>query len=137
MLMKYLLNESVIKGALEGDADCGEAIEAILRRCDSLVLNEEWCRKCLAEVQRQAHTTIGLRLLKVLNNAWVSRGKLVQVIDKPSALSDESDIHHKDLWLVRLAVASGACLVTEDGKLLEVLRRKGILCSDARAVVGG
>jgi rRNA-processing protein FCF1 len=61
---------------------------------------------------------------------------MLQEPNEPSALRDESGLHHKDLWLVRLAVASGAEIVTEDGKLARTLRDKGIPCADSSVIAG-
>lgn len=135
MPRRYVLDESIVKGAPERNGACGEAIVAIVRRCDSLVFNEQWMKKCYAPVKRSSHSLGALALLRILDNCFAFRGKLCQEAQTPPALEDESGIHHKDLWLVRLAVASGAQVVTEDGDLAESLRRKGISCSDARAAI--
>jgi hypothetical protein len=121
-----VFDESVVKGALEGSVPSLEAIRTIVERCDSIVYNGEWLDKCYACMARSAHSAVGLRLLRVFNQAFVARHKLVQETTECEALNDESSIHHKDLWLVRLSVSSNATLVTQDGPLAGALEEKGI-----------
>jgi hypothetical protein len=125
---RYVLDQSVVKGALEGCAPSLEAILTIIRRCDSIVYNGEWWDKCYACMARSAaaRSQVGLLLLQVFKQALVAREKMVQETAESERLKDESSIHHKDLWLVRLSVWSKAILVTKDGHLAAALEKKGI-----------
>lgn len=135
MPRKYALDECIVKGALEERPHCSQTIHAIVRRCDSIAVNSEWLRKCYTTVARHAHTLTGGMLIRVLNLCFGYRGKMSQEAEDPPRLTDESDIHHKDLWIVRLAVAGKASLVTVDAGLLKVLKKKGIACSDPAGVI--
>ena len=128
MPTKYVLDESVVKGALGGVGCCLRAINTIVLRCDSLVYDKLWCEKCLAEVERHGHTAYGYALLWVMNYAFACPAKMIQETQPPPRLKDESEIHAKDLWLVRLAAAAEACIVTMDRPLLRVLRSRGAVC---------
>ena len=125
---KFVLDECIIKGALENCVSCLEAILTIVRACDTIVFDGEWFAKCYPPVARAGHSAAGLRLLRVLNQALAARDKLRQETGNIPALIDESGIHHKDVWLVRLTVAAEAALVTKDGPLLAALRDKEIAC---------
>jgi hypothetical protein len=132
---RYVLDESVVKGALERCVPSLEAILRIVNRCDSIVFNSDWWDKCYACMARSAGSEVGLRLLRVFNQAFVVRDKLVQETAEGEPLKDENGIHHKDLWVVRLAVSSKATLVTKDGPLAAALKDKGVPCVAPEDVV--
>jgi hypothetical protein len=133
---RFVLDQSVVYGALCGRPKPAEAIRTIVARCDTIIWNGEWWAKCYQTIQQHGWTSAGLRLLRVLNQALVWRGKMHQATADAPALPDEAGIHHKDLWLVRLAVSESACVVAEDAPLLEALRQKGIRCAAPADVRG-
>ena len=132
---RFVLDESIMKGALEGQPICVRVIAAIVQRCNSIVWNTEWLEKCYRPVARRAHASEGRHLLDLMKHALVWKGKMVQVTEKSPPLSDESQIHRKDIWLVRLAQASEACLVTTDRKLVEALRSMSLACTFPERVI--
>ncbi len=123
---RFVLDECVIKSALEGCVASLEAIFRIVERCDTIVYDRQWCGKCYACIARHAHSSVGLYLLRLFNQCFVVKDKLCQRTEPIPALADESAIHSKDIWLVRLAVASDAIIVTKDVPLSEALRAKSV-----------
>lgn len=137
MRRKYVLDESVIKGGIEGRSCCKLAVSAIVRRCDCLVYNDEWQKKCYSEIARHAHSVDGLYLLRIMKYAFSSTRKMIQETQTPPPLKDESEIHAKDLWIVRLAAAAEACIVTMDRPLLCILRSRGVACLGPNEAIEG
>jgi len=125
---RYVLDESVVKGAATGCQSSLKAIIAIVERCHCIVFDDQWVRSCIDWLSRHAHSARCYALLGLFQQAWIRKGKMHQQIAPSPPLPSENEIHHKDLWLVRLAVASGAKLVTKDGPLAETLRKKSIPC---------
>lgn len=128
MSRNYALDESIVKGALEGKANCLNAIRTIIKRCDAMAWNSAWFHRCYPPATRQAYRQAGYHVLRMMKIAFAWQGKLCQETEAPPCLPDESGIHRKDLWLVRLAYTSGACIVTTDRRLLEAVRSKGMCC---------
>ncbi|MBM4036147.1 MAG: hypothetical protein FJ291_30810 [Planctomycetes bacterium] len=139
MSSRFVLDQSVVYGALEERAEPEQAIHAIISRCDTVVWNAEWYEKCLSVVSREASrdSSGALQLLLLFHRALAWEGKMDQVTGQPSALANATGIHHKDLWLVRLAMAGGATVVAEDAPLREALHARGVPCVTPSEVLGG
>ena len=132
MTQRFILDENVfICAQLEtnvrgqSDATCLELLQQILEICYPIVFDDE----LYARIQRQLNRPpnqmrgFGAALLRTLSVAAARRGKL-EVLDTSPAFPEENDIPQgsvDDKFIVRLAVESGATLVTADESLRDDL----------------
>jgi len=132
---RFVLDECIVQNAVDGCVASLNTILKIIECCDAVVFNADWIEKCYPRICRGVGSTAGLRLLRLFNQAFVTKDKLYQETCDTPPLADESGIHHKDFWLVRLAVATAATVVTVDAPLHAALREKGISCARPDEVV--
>ena len=125
----FILDENVLYRAIDGDVACLQAVHQILQRCDYLVFDHHWIRRCFVLLKRGAFRPAALELLRVVSQAWASREKMQQHLGESAAVRGEERARsNEDLWLIRLAAATGATVVTTDGRLLAHLGELGIAC---------
>jgi len=129
MSRRFVLDDSVVYGALAEDAggtQCLRAIHILVRRCDVIAWSGNWLATCHSHISAKGHTTRGKLLLNLLNQVLRNSDKNHEGTSGAEPLPDERGIHHKDLWVVRLSRAADACLVTTDKRLASALEAKGI-----------
>ena len=129
MTQRFILDENVFICAQletdvygESDSTCLELLQRILDICHPIVLDAELYRRVHSQLNQPAHQRRGLgaALLRTLASAGNRPGKL-DITEEPPPFPEETDIpqgSQDDKFIVRLAVESGAALVTAD----EVLR---------------
>ena len=136
MTQRFILDENVFICAQletnangEPDSTCLELLQQILDICHPIVFDDE----LYARIQRQLNRPpnqlrgFGAALLRTLSIAAARPGKL-EYLEQAPPFVGEDDIpqgSQDDKFIVRLAVESGATLVTADGALRDDL----IACS--------
>lgn len=136
MIQRFILDENVficaqLETNIRGEPDhtCLELLQRILDICHPIVFDDELYRR----IQRQLNRTpnqlrgFGAVLLRTLSAAAARPGKL-EYLEVATSFPEEDDIpqgSQDDKFIVRLAVASGATLVTAD----EALRDDLAACS--------
>ena len=137
MTPKFILDENVficaqletnIRG--EPDATCLELLQRILEICHPIVFDSELYQRIYRQLNLPAHQRrgFGAALLRTLSSAAARPGKL-EYGDESPPFAEETEIPQgslDDKFIVRLAVASGATLVTSDEPLREDLASSGI-----------
>ena len=137
---RFILDENVLIRAQTGvndqgepDATCANLVNSIIRICHTIVVDVGLFSRYQRQLNQARHqpTATGAPFLPVLRSA-------IQVADKIDGLAmpdaspfpEESSIpqgSQDDLSVtVRLAVATGAILVTTDGPLIKDLETSGI-----------
>ena len=136
MTQRFILDENVFICAQletnangEPDSTCLELLLRILDICHPIVLDPVLYDKVLHQLNQPAHQIggFGAALLRTLASAGNRPGKL-DIEQEPPPFPDEADIpqgSRDDKFIVRLAVESGATLVTAD----EALRDDLAACS--------
>ena len=132
MTQQFILDENVfICAQLEtnvyGEADptCLELLQRILDICHPIVLDPELYQRISSQLNRPANQRqgFGAALLRTLSQAGARSGKL-DVRQTPPPFPEETNIpqgSQDDKFIVRLAVESGATLVTADEPLRDDL----------------
>jgi len=132
MTQRFILDENVfICAQLETnvygnpDSTCLELLQQILEICHPIVLDDELYGKVQHQLNPPAHQRRGFdsAILRTLGQALARPGKL-EFLDTAPPFDEEADIprgSQDDRFIVRLAVASGATLVTTDGPLRDDL----------------
>ena len=132
MTQRFILDENVFICAQletnsrgEPDSTCLELLQQILEICHPIVLDPELYEKIHIQLNQPAHQRqgFGAALLRTLASAGNRPGKL-DVTETPPPFPEESDIprgSQDDKFIVRLAVATGATLVTADRPLRDDL----------------
>ena len=138
MTPRFILDENVVILAQQGldedgnpNADCLELISSIIEICHTIVADQTLLEKYLNQLNRPgyAHPTLGQHLLRILSNAFTIDGKVVGFGHIAPSFDEEPSIPPSstdDTYIVRLAVESGAVLVTTDAPLRDDLRESGI-----------
>ena len=137
MTQRFILDENVFICAQletdvygESDSTCLELLQRILDICHPIVLDAELYRRVHSQLNQPAHQRRGLgaALLRTLASAGNRPGKL-DITEEPPPFPEETDIpqgSQDDKFIVRLAVDSGATLVTADEALRDDLASSGI-----------
>ena len=132
MTQRFILDENIfIRAQLETnpngepDSTCLELLQQILEICHPIVFDYELYEKIYRQLNQPAHQKqgFGAALLRTLSQAGARPGKLDITAEAPP-FTEETDIpqgSQDDTFLVRLAVASGAALVTADEPLRDGL----------------
>ena len=123
MTQRFILDENVfICAQLETnvngqpDSTCLELLQQILEICHPMVFDSVLFDKIQSQLNRPAHQRqgFGAALLRTLSQAGARPGKL-DITEEPPPFPEEADIpqgSQDDKFIVRLAIASGATLVT-------------------------
>ena len=137
MTQRFILDENVFICAQletnsrgEPDPSCLELLQRILDICHPIVLDAELYQRVHSQLNQPAHQRqgFGAALLRTLASAGNRPGKL-DITEEPPPFADENDIpqgSQDDKFIVRLAVASSATLVTADEALREDLASSSI-----------
>ena len=138
MTQRFILDENVIILAQEGedqsgkrDTTCLRLVEHIIEICHTLVLDHALWDKYYRQLSRprHAHPLTGFRLIPVIAGAVRMAGKVDLRPGKAEPFPEEARIptgSQDDVELVRLAVESGAPLVTTDDSLRDDLNACGV-----------
>ncbi len=135
----FILDENVLTFAHTGtdengepDDTCTELVTRIIRICHAIVIDLPLWVKYLQQLGQARHMPVSPRapMLRILRDAAGISGKL-DGFDRGDAgpFEEESRIpqgSQDDTFLVRLAVATGATLVTADTPLRDGLKSSGI-----------
>ena len=137
MTQRFILDENVFICAQletdvygESDSTCLELLQRILDICHPIVLDAELYQRVHSQLNQPAHQRRGLgaALLRTLASAGNRPGKL-DFTEEPPPFLEETDIpqgSQDDKFIVRLAVESGAALVTADEALRDDLPSSSI-----------
>ena len=132
MTQRFILDENVFICAQletnaydEPDSTCLELLQMILDICHPIVFDDELYGKIQRQLNRPANQRqgFGAAVLRTLSQAGAMPGKL-DVRENAPSFAEEDDIpqgSQDDKFIVRLAVASGATLVTTDRPLRDDL----------------
>ena len=129
---RFILDENVficaqletnVRG--ESDSTCLELLQQILEICHPIVVDDELWGKVQHQLNPPPHQRRGFdsAILRTLGQAVARPGKL-EFLDTAPPFPEETDIPQSsvdDKFIVRLAVESGAILVTADVPLREDL----------------
>ena len=138
MTPRFILDENVVILAQQGldeegkpGPGCLDLISRIIEICHTIVVDEVLLEKYFSQLNRPgyAHPTLGPHLLRILSNALTIDDKVVGFGHIAPSFDGEPSIppgSADDTYIVRLAVESGAILVTTDGPLRDDLRESGI-----------
>ena len=138
MTSQFILDENVVILAQKGedarghlDPVCADLVASIIEICHTIVVDDVLWGKYLSQLDILANQLpgIGPHLIRLLKGATQMPGKIEGFGRTASSFEGEGDIPPgsvKDTYLVRLAVESGAILVTADGPLSEGLESSGI-----------
>lgn len=136
MTLRFILDENVIILAHKQQDDrgvpdrtCRDLLERIIDICYPLVLSPWLQDKYWEQLGNQPAVAPDVpHVLAILASAWRRAGKVDNQPNAPS-FPEETNIpqgSRDDVGIVRLAVASGAILVTTDQPLLTDLETSGI-----------
>lgn len=138
MTTKFILDENVLICAQQGvdphgtpSEVCADLILRIIDICHTIVVDEVLWAKYMAQLNRpgQQHALLGPFFTRILRGALATAGKIDGFGTNASPFQDEDLIppgSQDDTFIVRLAVATGAALVTSDGPLRDDLQASGI-----------
>ena len=128
MTQRFILDENVFICAQletnprgEPDTTCLELLQQILDICHPIVLDDELYRRVQHQLNQSSHQRRGFdsAILRTLGQALARPGKL-EILDTAPPFPEEADIPQgskDDKYIVRLAVVTGATLVTTDQPL--------------------
>ena len=137
MTQRFILDENVFICAQletnaygEDDPTCLELLQRILDICHPIVLDAELYQRVHSQLNLPPHQRrgFGAAVLRTLASAASRPGKL-DISDESPHFVEEGNIpqgSQDDKFIVRLAVESGAALVTTDEALREDLASSGI-----------
>ena len=147
MTPRFILDENVVILAQQGQDEhgninptCAELIQQIIQICHTIVVDDVLWDKYYAQLNRPAHhhSFQGPFLLRVLWDALTVSGKVDGLRHTAPTIDDEGSIpsgSQDDAHLVRLAVETGAILVTTDLALRNDLASSGMLSKYSLNVV--
>ena len=139
MTPRFILDENIVILAQQGldeygspNPRCADLIQQIIEICHTLVVDDVLWDKYAEQLYSPGyhHPTLGPFLIRALYNAITVTGKVdglghtAPVTDGEGLIPDGSQ---DDVYLVRLAVETGAVLVTTDGALRDDLASCGLL----------
>ena len=137
MTQRFILDENIFICAQletnshgEPDSTCLELLQRILHICHPIVLDDELYGKIQHQLNPPPNRRRGFdsAILRTLGQALARPGKL-DYRETAQSFPEESDIpqgSQDDKFIVRLAVESGATLVTADEALRDDLASSGI-----------
>jgi hypothetical protein len=134
MKLVFVVDENVLIFALKVENAQGEvdltaltALSDILTNCHSIAVDDELFNKYMQKCKAlsKGNCKIVPNLISLLNIALWNQSKSIW-FSNPPIVQSENDIHQDDPFIVRLAVATAAILVTDDNRLRESIERCGI-----------
>ncbi len=138
MTPRFILDENVVIFAQLGldehdhpDTTCADLVQRIINICHTLVVDDVLWQKYDAQLNSLGHQRpeMGAHLMRVLLNALLTTDKITGFGHDAAPFEEEHRVpigSQKDTYLVRLAVESGAMLVTADAPLRDGLRDSGL-----------
>ncbi len=135
---RFILDENVVILAQQGLDEhgnpspvCADLIRQIIEICHTITVDDVLWDKYDDQLNKPAHQELqfGPSLLRVLWNALTIPGKVDGLGTTAPSFTDEASIpagSQDDTYLVRLAVETGAILVTTDTPLRQDLESSGI-----------
>lgn len=138
MTPRFIIDENVVICAQLGvDQDgnpsliCADLIQQIIDICHTIVVDDALWDKYEEQLHRprHEHPTLGPYLMRILWNALTTVGKVDGFAHTAPIFVDEGAIpagSQDDTFIVRLAVETGATLVTADEPLREDLQVSGL-----------
>ena len=138
MTPRFILDENVVilaqRGLDENDAPnsaCSDLVQQIIEICHTIVVDDILWDKFEEQLNRQGYhqLQLGPHLMRALWNALTIPRKIDGLGHTAPAFNEEGAIPPgslDDAHIVRLAVESGAVLVTTDRKLRDHLTESGI-----------
>ena len=138
MTPRFILDENVVILAQQGLDEkgapspvCGELVQQIIEICHTIVVDDLLWDRFDNQLRRPGHQhpQAGPYLLRVLWNALTIVNKVDGLGHTAPSFDEEGSIppgSTDDTYIVRLAVESGAILVTTDRALRDDLRESGI-----------
>ena len=139
MTPSFILDENIVILAQQGldeygnpNPRCASLIQQIIEICHTLVVDDVLWDKYVEQLYRPGyhHPNMGPFLIRALYNALTVSEKVDGLGRTAPVMDDEGLIPNgsqDDVYLVRLAVETGATLVTTDGPLRDDLESSGIL----------
>ena len=137
MTQRFILDENVVILAQKAENERGERdltclvlLNQIIRICHTVVFDSNLWARCQSQLSRLSgqDALVGIRLLSTLSTAFHTEGK-VDLCSNASPFPEEARIpagSEDDVEIVRLAVETGATLVTTDEALRDDLRSCGV-----------
>ena len=137
MTQRFILDENVVMYAQRGqneygerDATCMRLFQQIIEICHTLVVDVCLWGKYHSQINSLGPTDlqVGVRVLSVLANAFRMEGK-IDLRPNAAPFPEEAAIpagSQDDVEIVRLAVETGATLVTTDKPLRDDLESCGV-----------
>jgi len=138
MTQRFILDENIVILAQKGEDDKGDPdasslqlVIRIIRICHTIVLDPNLWQKYLHQLNlpRDYDPRTGFRLLPVLINAQRREGKVEDRTINAAPFAEEGSVpqgSRDDVPIVRLAVETGAMLVTTDRALTDDLNSSGV-----------
>ena len=139
MTPRFILDENVVILAQQGldkygntNPACSDLVQQIIEICHTIVVDDVLWDKYVDQLNHPGYhnPNLGPFLIRSLWNALTVSGKVDGLGHTAPIMDDEGSIpsgSQDDAYLVRLAVETGATLVTTDGPLHEDLASSGIL----------
>lgn len=138
MTPSFILDENIVILAQQGldeyenpNPRCADLIQQIIEICHTLVVDDVLWDKYVEQLYRPGyHHNQSPFLILSLYNALTVSGKVDGLGHTAPTMDDEGSIpsgSQDDAYLVRLAVETGAILITTDGALRDDLKSCGIL----------
>ncbi len=147
MTPRFILDENVAILAQRGQdehgnpsAVCADLIQQIIEICHTIVVDDVLWDKIIEQLTRPGyyHLQPGPFLVRILSHALTIDGKVYGLGNTAPPFDEEGSIpvgSQDDTFLVRLAVATGAILVTADGALRDDLVSCGVQSAHGLTVV--
>lgn len=147
MTPRFILDENVVILAQQGrdeygntNPGCADLIQQIISICHTIVVDDVLLDKYFEQLYSPGyhHPNLGPFLIRLLCNALEvsekvdGHGHIAPTINDEGSIPDGSQ---DDVYLIRLAVETGAVLVTTDKALRDDLASCGILSKYALTVV--
>ena len=147
MNSRFILDENIIILAQRGrdeygntNPGCADLVQQIIEICHTVVVDDVLWAKYIVQLTHPGynHPNLGQFLIRSLHNALMVTKKVDGLGHTAPTMGDEGLIppgSQDDTYLVRLAVETGATLVTTDGALRDDLASCGILSKYGITVV--
>jgi hypothetical protein len=144
---RFILDENVVILAQQGldehgnpSAVCADLIQQIIKICHTIVVDDVLWDKFDGQLNHPGyhHSQLGPYLMRILWNALTIPEKVDGLGNTAPSFDEEGLIppgSQDDTCLVRLAVETGAILVTTDGALRDDLNSSGIQSTYSLTVV--
>ena len=137
MTRQFILDENIaicaqlgVNASGEADPACANLLRNIIDICHTIIFDRELYGRTMRQLNRPGHQQpeSGPVMLRVLMEASHRPGK-IEFVPAPPSFPEEGNIpqgSRDDTYIVRLAVATGATLVTADDALRQDLDSCGI-----------